>query len=54
MLLERDAQLLRRDLVDVLVQGVERAHVAISFEAVFSPTPGMPGMLSVGSPLSDL
>ena len=29
-------------------------HVAISFEAVFSPTPGIPGMLSVGSPLSAL
>ena len=29
-------------------------HVATSFDAVFSPTPGMPGMLSVESPLSAL
>ena len=29
-------------------------HSAISFAAVFSPTPGTPGMLSVGSPLSAL
>ena len=48
------AQLLGHDLVEALVERIEGAELAISLAAVFSPTPGTPGMLSVGSPLSAL
>ena len=55
MLAELVAQLVGLDLVDPLVHATSRSpYSRISFAAVFSPTPGTPGMLSVGSPLSAL
>ena len=49
------AQLVRLDLVQVLVDALERAVLLrASPAAVLSPTPAMPGMLSVESPLSAL
>ena len=52
---ELGAELLRLDRIEVRVDPVDRCRSRwTSFAAVFSPTPGMPGMLSVVSPLSAL